>query len=201
MIIKPVAEFERELVRDFYLALPEDDRAMRFCANVSAAVVDRYVEGLDFTGRTILAAYSEKAEMIALAELAPVGDKGELAFAVQANMRRQGVGTRLMERLLGRARMCGLREAFVMFLWENAPMRRLAVRAGMAITCEGSEGYGRRLLERPNGAELARWCVEDIASHGEHFATSMIARGGSLIIGAPKSWPWSYLKPAERPRV
>jgi len=181
MIVKPVTAVEREQMRRFYLSLAGDDRRMRFCSTASDGVVNGYVDRLDFTGRTILAAYGEEAEIIGLGELAPVGDKGELAFAVRADMRRQGVGTWLMRRLLARARMRGLREAFVMFLWENTPMRRLALRAEMSIACERAESFGSRRLEPATAAELTRWCLEDMVSHGEHFATLMITQYGSLM--------------------
>lgn len=181
MIIRPVTAIERELVRDFYLALSEQDRWMRFCSVASDGVINRYVDSVRFDQTTILAAHDDKAETIALAELTPLGAAGELAFAVRENMRRQGIGGRLMTRLLGRARMHGLQTVYVMFLSENTPMRRLAVRAGMGITRASTEFRGWKALEPASAAELVRLCVEDAVANGEHFGTLMMARYGALI--------------------
>lgn len=181
MIVRPVTAIERELVREFYLALSEQDRWMRFCTLASDGVINRYVDRLRFEQTTILAVHDDDAETIALAELTPVGSAGELAFLVREDMRRRGIGGRLMARLLSRARMEGLRAVYVMFLSENTPMCRLAVQAAMTITRESTESRGWKALEPPTAADLVRFCVEDAVAHGEHFGTLMMARYGAFM--------------------
>lgn len=187
MIIRRVTALERELVREFYLGLSQEDRSKRFFSAVSDAVVNRYVDQMRLDETTVVAAHDGTTEPIAMAELAPVADAGELAFAVRAEMRQQGVATLLMSRLVDRARMCGLRAVYVMFLSENTPMRRLATRGGMYITRDGTECRGWRPLKPPTGAELARWCIDDAVSHGEHLATLIIAQCGAVMNNGMKA--------------
>ena len=70
MIIRTLTVFERDAVRNFYLALSTDDRRKRFCCTLSDETISKYVDGLDFTRHTILGAFNEHAQLIGLAELA-----------------------------------------------------------------------------------------------------------------------------------
>lgn len=203
MIVRRVTAIERELVREFYLALSEQDRWMRFCTVTSDGVINQYVDKLRFAQTTILAVHNERAEPIALAELTPVGRVGELAFTVRDDMRGRGIGGRLMAQLLDRARMEGVREVYVMFLSENTPMCRLAMRAGMSIVRESTESRAWKAVEPPTAADLVRLCVEDAVAHGEHFGTLMMARYSAFmnnnvkatlfpietLLGSAASWP------------
>ncbi len=69
MIIRPLTVFEREAVRNFYLALSPDDRRKRFCRSLFDGTISSYADGLNFTGDTILGAFDEQARIIGLAEL------------------------------------------------------------------------------------------------------------------------------------
>ena len=71
MIIRKITAFERDAVKDFYLALPADDRRKRFCSTLSDETISKYVGALDFTRHTILGAFNEHAQLIGVAELAP----------------------------------------------------------------------------------------------------------------------------------
>ena len=147
MIIRPLTVFEREAVRNFYLALSPDDRRKRFCCSLSDETISGYVDGLNFTRDTILAAFDEQAQIIGLAELVRGAEASEMAFSVRPDKRGQKIGTLLMERLLSRARMCSAKKVFVMFLSDNTPMRRMALRAGMSVqTADGESHAARELL-------------------------------------------------------
>ena len=181
MIIRPLSVFEREDVRIFYLGLSADDRRKRFCSTLSDAPISRYVDRLDFTRDTILGAFDDRARLIGLAELVRGDGEGEMAFSVRPERRGQKIGTRLMDRLLLRARMCGVRKVFVMFFAENTPMRKMAIRAGMHVeTCEG-EAYAARELPAASAQDLTRWFIEEEFAHGGYFAALGIARWGSLV--------------------
>src|SRR5674476_991397 len=156
MIIRPLTVFEREDVRSFYLALSPDDRRKRFCCSLSDGTISSYVDGLNFTRDTILGAFDEQAQLIGLAELVRGAEASEMAFSVRPDKRGQKIGTMLMERLLSRARMCGAKKVFVMFLSDNTPMRRMALRAGMSVqTANGESHAARELLPAQHG--IHRW--------------------------------------------
>jgi GNAT superfamily N-acetyltransferase len=175
MIIRPMTIYERDAIRDFYLALSEDDRRRRFCCALSDETLAKYVDGLNFAQGTVLAAFDDRARIIGLCELAHGKVESEMAFAVRADMRGRRIGTRLMERLLNRARMCGVRKVFVLFASENTPMRRLASRAGMRIDTESGESHAARELEPATALDLGPWLAGETASHGSYFNALIIS--------------------------
>jgi GNAT superfamily N-acetyltransferase len=184
MIIRPLSVFEREAVRSFYLALSPEDRRKRFCCSLSDDTISGYVDRLNFSRDTILGAFDEQAELIGLAELVRGAKAGEMAFSVRPDKRGQKIGTLLMQRLLARAMMCGARKVFVIFLADNTPMRRMAGRAGMAISSVDGEAQAERDLPSPSADQLARWYLEESLSHGGYFGTLGIARWSSLVNGS-----------------
>lgn len=180
MIIRPLTVFEREAVRTFYLALSADDRRKRFCCSLSDATISGYVDGLNFTRDTILGAYDEQARIIGLAELVRGPKAGEMAFSVRPDKRGQKIGTLLMERLVSRARMCGANKVFVMFLSDNTPMRRMALRAGMSVQTADGESHAERELSPASAQELIRLLFEEGLAHSGYFSTLGMAQLGSL---------------------
>ncbi len=180
MIIRPLTVFEREAVRKFYLSLSLDDRRRRFCCALSDETISGYVDRINFTRDTILGAFDEQAQIIGLAELVRGAAAGEMAFSVRPDRRGQKIGTRLMQRLLLRARICGIAKVFVMFLADNTPMRRMAGRAGMALSVVDGEAQAALELPAPSAEELAHWFMEESAAHGEYFTTLEIVRWGAL---------------------
>jgi GNAT superfamily N-acetyltransferase len=183
MIIRRITEYERDVVKAFYLALSPDDRRKRFCSMLSDDTLSRYVESVDFMRQTVLGVFNEHAQLIGLAELAPAAAESELAFAVRPDMRRRRIGTSLMEHILLDARMSGIGKVFVIFLSDNLPMRRLARNAGMMLKTEGSQGYASRELTAPRADELSRWFMQAAFAHGEYFSVLGIERWRSLLNG------------------
>ena len=181
MIIRPLTVYEREAVRHFYLALVPDDRRKRFCCSLSDETISSYVDQLDFTRDTMLAAFDEQAQIIGLAELVRGAGAGEMAFSVLPDRRGQRIGTTLMERLLLRASICGIRKVFVMFLSDNTPMRRMASRAGMALSSVDGEAHAERELPAASAGDLTRWLIEEGLAHSGYFGTLGFARWGSLM--------------------
>ena len=176
MIIRPLTVFEREAVRDFYVALEPEDRHKRFCCTISDETISKYVDRLNFSGDTVLGAFDEHAQIIGLAELVRGAGAGEMAFSVRADKRGQKIGTRLIQRLMLRARMCGIRKVFVMFLADNTPMRRMASRAGMVVSSIDGEAHAVRELPSPGAEELAQWYIEENLAHSSYFGALGFAR-------------------------
>jgi len=189
MIIRPLTVYEREAVRHFYLALGPDDRRKRFCCSLSDETVSSYVDRIDFTRDTILAAFDEQARIIGLAELVRGAGAGEMAFSVLPDRRCQRIGTKLMQRLLRRAKICGIGKVFVIFLSDNMPMRRMANRAGMALSSVEGEAYAERELPAASAEDLSSWLIEESLAHSGYFGTLGIARWNSLMRSSANSAP------------
>jgi GNAT superfamily N-acetyltransferase len=181
MIIRPLTVFERENVRSFYLSLSADDRRRRFCCSLSDATISLYVDRLDFIRDTTLGAFDERAQLVGLAELVRGANESEMAFSVRPDRRGQKIGTRLIARLLTRARMCGVRNVFVMFLPDNTPMRKMALRAGMSVRTADGESHAARPLPPASAQELTRWLMEECVAHNAYFSTLGMAKWGSLM--------------------
>ena len=180
IIIRPLTLFEREAVRQFYIALEPEDRRKRFCCTLSDESISKYVDRINFSSDTVLGAFDEHAQIVGLAELVRGEKASEMAFSVRPDKRGQKIGTRLTHRLVRRARLCGIHKVFVMFLSDNTPMRRMAIRAGMELSVADGEAYAVRELSPPSADELARWYLEEILSHSRYFGTLGITGWGSL---------------------
>ena len=142
MIIRPLTVFEREAVRKFYLSLSPDDRRKRFCCTLSDDTISSYVDRVDFTRDTILGAFDEQAKIIGLAELVRGTAASEMAFSVRPDRRGQKIGTRLIQRLMLHARICGIAKAEgILFTYVgNVP--------GHAAESTYCPGCGKRIIHR-----------------------------------------------------
>lgn len=75
-------------------------------------------------------------------------EAAEAAFSVEAAHRGQGIGRRLLDHALRRARNRGCRSLIVMTTRDNQPMIHLARSAGARIETDGIEVTGRFPLAR-----------------------------------------------------
>lgn len=131
MIVRRLWEGERKAVLDFYLALGEEDRRLRFFSPVSDAGIQRYVAGLDFLRGVILGAFDGNAKMTGVLELVGADKVYELALAVAEDARGMGVGRALVEKAWEEVRTAGAESLVLLCLSENAGMRALAQRLNM----------------------------------------------------------------------
>jgi hypothetical protein len=60
-------------------------------------------------------------------------------------------------------------------------MRKMALRAGMAVSSVDGEAHAERELPAPSAEELASWFIEEGLSHGGYFSTLGMAQWGSLV--------------------
>jgi GNAT superfamily N-acetyltransferase len=169
VIIRKLRQDERGAVKEFYFALSADDRCKRFRGTIFDEGISAHTDGLNFSRHTILGAFKH-AQLIGLAELAPGAEESELAFAVRPDMRCRRIGTRLMERILVHASMCGEGKVSVKFPSDNAPMRWMAQKAGMVVKTDGGDSYASRELPAPNAEELRRWLMQEAFAHNDYFS-------------------------------
>lgn len=181
MIIRPLTVFERENVRNFYLSLSADDRYKRFCCSLSDDTISKYVDRLNFTRDTTLGAFDAQAQLIGLAELVRGPKESEMAFSVRPDRRGEKIGTALLEKLQSRARMCGVGKVFVLFLSDNTPMRKMALRGGMSVGTADGESHAARQLPPASALEITRWFLEESLAHSKYLSTLEIARWNALL--------------------
>jgi GNAT superfamily N-acetyltransferase len=129
--------------RDAYLAhllaLDSEDARLRFGASLSREAIARYVDAIDFGRDAIFGVHGDGMRLIGAAHLAFGPDDAELGLSVLADARRHGVGDALIARASEYARNRASTRLFMHCLAENAPMMRLARRAGMEVVIDSGD--------------------------------------------------------------
>lgn len=142
--IRSLGPGHRPRILAHLLALNEHDRYLRFGFAAGDAQVQRYVDGLDFDRDEVFGVFNRRLQLIALAHLAYPPDQvqpqaAEFGGSVAAHLRGRGYGARLFEHAMLHARNRGIDTLFIHALSENAPMLRIARRAGARVERAGGE--------------------------------------------------------------
>ena len=131
-------------IKNHMLSLSAHDRYLRFGFAATNEQVARYVDALNFERDEIYGIFNRQLDIVAMAHLAIVRDKGrasmaEFGVSVQAYARGRGYGGRLFERAVMHARNEKIELMYIHALSENAPMIRIAKSAGARVERDGSE--------------------------------------------------------------
>lgn len=147
---------ELPLLRDHLLRLDAASRHDRFNGFLDDSFIERYAARCAEDG-TVIVAYIVDGVVRGAAELhPPEGDSlPEVAFSVEASVRRQNVGTTLFSRLIAEARWKGFRRLRITTGAENHAMRALARKFGAHLEFHHGESTGTIDLTKTTEAELA----------------------------------------------
>ena len=143
---------ELPLLRDHLLRLDPASRHDRFNGFLDDGFIERYAAKCAEDGTTIVA-YIEDGIVRGAAELHPPSSQSgeslpEVAFSVEARVRRQGVGSVLFERLISEARWKGYACLRITTGAENHAMRALASKFGAQLTFRQGESTGTIELKK-----------------------------------------------------
>jgi GNAT superfamily N-acetyltransferase len=143
---------ELPLLRDHLLRLDPASRHDRFNGFLDDGFIERYAAKCAQDGTTIVA-YIEDGIVRGAAELHPPSSQSgeslpEVAFSVEARVRRQGVGSVLFERLISEARWKGYACLRITTSAENHAMRALASKFGAQLTFRQGESTGTIELKK-----------------------------------------------------
>jgi GNAT superfamily N-acetyltransferase len=125
-----------------FRALSRRDAYLRFGTYLGADTIAAYVNGIDFERSTVLGVYGDELELLGVAHLCPEQGVVELGISVLASARRRGLGTLLLRRSLGHARLIGAERLFMHCLAENGDLMRLARAAHAEISISHDEADG-----------------------------------------------------------
>jgi len=152
---------ELPLLRDHLLRLDPESRHDRFHGFMDDSFIERYAAKCADDG-TVIIAYIRDGVVRGAAELHPPDRSPdslpEIAFSVEARVRRQGVGSILFEKLIAEARSKGYRSLRITTGAENQAMRALAHKFGANLTFRHGESTGTidlAPLPRPKAAATA----------------------------------------------
>jgi len=150
---------ELPLLRDHLLRLDAESRRDRFHGFLDDSFIERYAAKCADDG-TVIIAYIEGDVVRGAAELHPPDQASdampEIAFSVEACVRRQGVGSILFRKLIAEARSRGYRSLRITTGAQNQAMRALASKFGAHLTFRHGESTGSIDLKQQPQPELAR---------------------------------------------
>jgi GNAT superfamily N-acetyltransferase len=153
---------ELPLLRDHLLRLDPASRHDRFNGFMDDSFIEKYAARCADDG-TIIIAYIENGLVRGAAELHPPDDSAdglpEIAFSVEAVVRRQGVGSILFKRLIQEARWKGHHALRITTGAQNQSMRALANKFGAHLTFRHGESTGNIDLKQTPQVELARLAI------------------------------------------
>src|SRR5579871_4521228 len=154
---------ELPLLRDHLLRLDPESRHDRFNGFLDDSFIERYAARCAGDG-TLIVVYMESGIVRGAAELHPP-DKSEdslpeIAFSVEACVRRRGVGSILFKRLIAEARWKGYRRLRVTTGAQNEAMRALARKFGAHLVFRHCESTGTVEVHQLPRDELARFAID-----------------------------------------
>src|SRR3984957_11078376 len=153
---------ELPLLRAHLLRLDPASRHDRFNGFMDDGFIERYAAKCADDG-TIIGAYIEDGEVRGAAELHPPDQAPdalpEIAFSVEASVRRQGVGSILFKRLISEARWKGYRALRITTGAQNQAMRSLANKFGAHLTFRHGESTGTIDLKQQPQPEQERLAI------------------------------------------
>src|SRR5439155_9333126 len=148
---------ELPLLRDHLLRLDRTSRHDRFHGFMDDSFIKRYAEKCANDG-TVVIAYLEDGVVRGAAELHPPEQSDdsipEIAFSVEASVRRRGVGSILFRKLIAEARAKGYKSLRITTGAQNKAMRALAGKFGARLTFRHGESTGTIDISQQVQAEL-----------------------------------------------
>jgi RimJ/RimL family protein N-acetyltransferase len=151
---------ELPLLRDHLLRLDPTSRHDRFHGFMDDNFIERYAAKCAGDG-TVIIAYIEDGVVRGAAELHPPEQSedslAEIAFSVEASVRRRGAGSILFRKLIAEARLKGYRSLRITTGAQNHAMRALANKFGAHLTFRHGESTRIIDLQRQPQLETARF--------------------------------------------
>ena len=157
-VVRILRREELPLLRDHLMRLDRASRHDRFHGFMDDSFIERYAEKCAHDGTTIIA-YLQDGAVRGAAELHPPEQSPdglpEIAFSVEASVRRRGVGSTLFTNLIAEARARGFRSLRITTGAQNDAMRALAQKFGAHLTFRHGESSGTIDLGKQDQPELA----------------------------------------------
>ena len=145
--IRSLTRRHRQPITAHLLALPPQDRYLRFGYAASDQQIAHYVLGIDFEHDELFGIFNRRLELIAVAHLAYEAAPqfatrpalAEFGVSVLPHARGRGYGARLFEHAVIHARNRGTEQLYIQALSENTAMLSIARKAGATLERDGTE--------------------------------------------------------------
>ena len=142
--IRSLSPRHKPRIERHLLALPPQDRYLRFGYVATDEQVGRYVSSLDFDRDEIFGVFNRRLALVAMAHLAYSVDPqwatcAEFGVSVAPHQRGKGLGSKLFGHAVMHARNQGVSLLFIHALSENVAMIKIARQAGASVQRDGTE--------------------------------------------------------------
>lgn len=180
--IRSLAQRHRPKVLAHLLALPAEDRYLRFGYAASDPQIGRYVDLLDFDRDEVFGIFNRRLELIAHAHLAYLPESpqsrhmAEFGVSVLPKARGRGYGARLFDLAVLHARNRHVDTLIIHALSENSAMLRIARNAGAIVEREGGESEARLRLPPETLGSVIEAMVESQAAEIDYQLKSNAQR-------------------------
>lgn len=144
----------RPALHAHFLALPPEDRRLRFGSSLSATAMAAYVDGIDFDRDELFGVHDDRLVLVGVAHLGFGEDVAELGLSVVPTHRGRGTGSALFARAAERARNRRAARLFMYCLRENRAIMRIAQRFGMGIVTDAGDAGAHLELASPSAASI-----------------------------------------------
>ncbi len=134
-----LSESARATLARHFLALPVQDRSLRFGMALAPTVIAAYVDQIDLDRDAVLGVHDERNALIGVAHVAIEDDQAELALSVLPRHRRRGIGSALFRRAIAHARIRRMPKLIMHCLTANVPIMRMAQKFGMVVVENGRD--------------------------------------------------------------
>ena len=165
----------RAVLLEHFCALSRRDAYLRFGTFAGPESIAAYVASIDFWRSTVLGVFGDELEVLGVTHLCPVDGVVELGISVLACARRTGIGTLLLRRALGHARLIGANRLFMHCLAENEGLMRLARRAGAQIAFSHDEADGYIDIPRTTAFSAAVELAAEQLGVADYLCKSQLA--------------------------
>ena len=158
-----------------FLALPPEDRRLRFGASLSAELSAQYVGRIDFDRDAVFGVHDMRLSLVGAAHVAFLDEHAELGLSVLPGHRGRGVGSALFERGAAHARNRFVPRLFMHCLNENAAVVHIARKFGMHIVAEAGEADAHLELPPASPGSIASEFVTDRLALYDYALKSHVA--------------------------
>lgn len=184
--IRSLITQELPLLRDHLLRLDPQSRRDRFNGYADEDFIRKYAEKCAADGTIIMAYFTDDGQVHAAAELhqpdLSSDSLPEIAFSVEAELRRKGVGSELFQRLIAVARSLGYERLRITTGAENHAMRALAAKFGAQLRFRYGESTGT--------IDLANEIADGAQNPQPAAAAPTIAEPARALLDLNRAW-WS----------
>ena len=167
--IRSLSPRHRSRIERHLVALPEQDRYLRFGYAATDEQIGRYVAGLNFDRDEIFGVFNRRLVLVAMAHLAYSVDPqwttcAEFGVSVSPHQRGKGLGAKLFGHAVMHARNQGVSLLFIHALSENVAMLKIARQAGASVQRDGSESEAYLSLpQAPLDSQISGMVQEQMA--------------------------------------